>query len=73
MKKQKYLVFTQKLLEQRKLNEMTQRQVATFLGISQPSYIRYEKGLSEPTLENLVKLADLFDVSVDYLLGRSDL
>ncbi len=62
--------FQQALIEQRKLNKLTQRQVALALGISQPSYIRYEKGQAEPTLENLVKLADLFDVSVDYLLGR---
>jgi len=51
---------------------MTQRQVADVLGITQPSYIRYENGKSEPTLENLVKLADLFDVSIDYLCGRKE-
>lgn len=59
-------------MEQRKLNHLTQREVASRLGISQPSYVRYENGKAEPTLENLVKLADLFDVSVDYLLGRKD-
>jgi len=63
-------VFCDRLIEQRKLNKLTQRKVAESLGITQPSYIRYEKGDSEPTLENLVKLADLFDVSIDYLLGR---
>ncbi len=51
----------------------TQRQMASFLGISQPSYIRYEKGDAEPTQENLVKIADIFDVSVDYLLGREEI
>lgn len=51
----------------------TQREVAEYLHITQPSYIRYENGASEPTLENLVKLADLFDVSVDELLGRKDI
>lgn len=65
-------VFRENLKEQRKLYGYTQRQVAEKLGISQPSYIRYENGSSEPTLENLVKLADLFDVSVDYLLGRKE-
>ena len=49
---------------------MTQREVAARLGVSQPSYIRYENGTSEPTIENLIKLADLFDVSLDYLCGR---
>ncbi len=67
------VVFQKTLIEQRKINKLTQRQVAEYLGISQPSYIRYENGQSEPTLTNLVKLADLFDVSVDYLLGRTDL
>ena len=65
-------IFIKNLTEQRKLNKLTQRQVAKSLGISQPSYVRYENGSAEPTLENLVKLADLFDVSVDYLLGRTD-
>lgn len=64
--------FIRNLKETRKLNNLSQRQVADYLGITQPSYIRYENGKAEPSLENLVKLADLFDVSVDYLLGRKD-
>lgn len=63
-------VFCERLIEQRKLNKMTQRQVAEALNIKQPSYIRYEKGDAEPSLESLVLLADIFDVSIDYLLGR---
>jgi len=51
---------------------LTQRQIAEKLGISQPSYIRYENGSSEPKQEVLVKIADIFDVAVDYLLGRKD-
>ena len=65
-------VFAERLMELRKQYKYTQRQMADILGISQPSYIRYENDTSEPTQENLVKLADAFDVSVDYLLGRSD-
>lgn len=65
-------IFQERLIEQRKLNQLTQRQVADYLQMAQPSYIRYENGTSEPTLDNLVKLADLFDVSIDYLLGRKD-
>lgn len=42
------------------------------LKIAQPSYIRYENGTAEPTQETLVKIADIFDVSIDYLLGRKD-
>ena len=65
-------IFCERLIEQRKLNKMTQRQVALRLNIKQPSYIRYEKGDAEPSLESLVILADLFDVSIDYLLGRTE-
>ena len=63
-------IFQERLIEQRKLNGLTQRQIAEYLQIAQPSYIRYENGSAEPSLQNLVKLADYFDVSVDYLLGR---
>ncbi|MBE7061102.1 MAG: helix-turn-helix transcriptional regulator [Clostridiales bacterium] len=63
-------IFCERLIEQRKMNKMTQRQVADALGIKQPSYIRYEKGVAQPSLESLVLLANLFDVSVDFLLGR---
>ena len=65
-------VFAERLTELRKQYKYTQRQMADILDISQPSYIRYENDTSEPTQENLVKIADTFDVSVDYLLGRSD-
>lgn len=66
-------IFQDRLYEQRKLNKLTQKEIADYLNISQPSYIRYENGTSEPSYENLVKLADLFDVSIDYLLGRNQI
>lgn len=65
-------IFQTRLIEQRKLNKITQRQISDYLHVSQPSYVRYENGTSEPSLENLVKIADFFDVSVDYLLGRKE-
>ena len=63
-------VFQERLYSLRKEFELTQREISEMLGISQPSYIRYENGSAQPTLQNLVKIADIFDVSVDYLLGR---
>ncbi len=63
-------IFQERLVELRKLNNLTQRQVADYLKIAQPSYIRYENGSSQPSLESLVKLADLFETSIDYLCGR---
>lgn len=66
-------IFQQRLKEERNSLGLTQRDMALRLGITQPSYIRYENGTSEPSLENLVKMADTFDVSVDYLLGRAEM
>ncbi len=51
---------------------LTQREMAEKLDISQPSYIRYENGTAEPSLEKLVKISEIFDVSVDYLVGKSE-
>ena len=50
----------------------TQREVADELDISEVSYQNYELGRREPKVETLNKLADYFDVSVDYLMGRSE-
>ena len=66
-------VFSERLLNLRKTYAYTQRYMAKQLNVAQPSYIRYEQGTAEPTQENLVKIADIFDVSVDYLLGRKEL
>lgn len=64
--------FCNRLIEQRKLNKMTQCFVAEKLHITQPSYIRYENGSSEPSISTLIALANLFDITVDYLIGRTD-
>lgn len=66
-------IFQERLIELRKSSNLTQRQLASYLGISQPSYVRYENGSAEPTFEKLVMLADYFEVSIDYLLGRTEI
>ncbi len=48
-------------------------QVAAYLGIAQPMYQRYEKGIYECNYEQIVKLYDLFDVTADFLLCRTDI
>ena len=60
-----------KLKNLRENKDLKQTQVAEFLHISQQNYSRYENGQVELPLGTLVQLADYFDVSVDYLLGRS--
>ena len=52
--------------------KMTQQQVADALGLNSVTYLRYEKGQRQMPLELLPMLADLFDVSLDYLFGRTD-
>lgn len=49
---------------------MQQKDVAEMLGITPAAYGTYERGEREPNLTTLCKIADLFDVSIDYLLGR---
>lgn len=51
-------------------NKMTQKQVASYLHIDRTTYTGYESGKRFPDARTLCKLADLLDVSVDYLLGR---
>lgn len=48
---------------------MTQEQVAEFLGVHRTTYNRYERGLRTPDLDTISKLASLFEVTTDYLLG----
>ncbi|MDA3965290.1 helix-turn-helix domain-containing protein [Enterococcus thailandicus] len=52
-------------------NDMTQQQMAEMLNISQNTYSQYETGKIEWTASTLIKIADYFDVSLDYLLDRT--
>ena len=51
--------------------DLTQTQVANYLGMSQTGYSKYETGENEIPLPILEQLADLYHTSVDYLLGRT--
>ena len=64
--------FAQRVRQLRKESGKTQTQMADFLGIKLRSYQNYEGGSRRPDYEGLVALADYFDVTTDYLLGRSD-
>ena len=64
--------FSERLKDLRKQAELTQVDVAEKLGISQPAYASWERGVKKPTQENLVKIAQILDVSVDYLVGNSE-
>lgn len=64
-------MFTDRLYLLRKESGMTQQQVANITQITLRQYQRFEKGEQKPGYDNLVKLADCFQVSLDYLTGRS--
>ena len=57
----------------RKSRGLKQEEAAELSGISYMSYRRYETGEREPTVSFLWKIADFYGVSVDYLIGRSDI
>lgn len=61
------------LKEIRMKRKITQQEVADYIGCSSVVYSRYECGTRQPSIEMLLKLADLFGVTVDFLLGRQDL
>ena len=58
----------EKLKELRKKENRTQEDISKYLNISTMNYSRYENGKIEPNIKTIIKLADYFKVSIDYLL-----
>ena len=65
-------MFFQRLRDMREDADMKQVQVAEILGIQQTVYSRYERGFQTIPLEHLMKLADYYNVSLDFLTGRTN-
>ena len=61
-----------KICELRKEKGLSQRQLAKKLGTSQANLSRWEQGLNEPSIIECWKIADFFDVSIDFVCGRKD-
>lgn len=61
-----------RLKEIRTEKEKTQQEIANYLGITRPAYTAYESGNRQPDYETLQRLADFFNVTTDFLLGRTD-
>ena len=51
-------------------NDLTQQQVADYLTCNRQVYARYERGIREIPVSMLIKLAELYKVSIDYLVGK---
>ena len=66
-------IFAQRLKDLRSSKRIYQREMADYLGLTLRGYQCYESGSNYPDVRGLIKLADYFDVSLDYLVGRSEI
>lgn len=64
--------FAKRLKHLRQLGGVTQKELAEYLRVGKTTISNYETGYSSPDLETLNRLADYFQVSIDYLMGRTD-
>ena len=64
--------FSERLVLLRKSNGLTQKKLATEMNLSELAIQNYESQRRKPAFDVLIALADFFDVSLDYLVGRSD-
>lgn len=62
----------QRIRDLREDRDMTQKQIAQMLGMSQTGYSKYETGENDIPTQVLIKLADFYQTTTDYLLGRTD-
>lgn len=62
---------TFRLRDLREDNDLTQKQISEYLMCDQSLYSKYERGEREIPLKLIIKLADYYNVSIDYLVGRS--
>ena len=65
-------IFSDRIKELRKAKKLTQKAVAQAVDMSERNYQDLEYGKFNPNHDNIIKLADFFEVSTDYLLGRTD-
>lgn len=67
---EKRMAIAYTLRDLRERNGLSQRDVAKFLFVTDSTISHYEKGISIPSIENVIRLAKLYEVSVDYLLNN---
>ena len=66
------MAYYRRIRDLREDHDLTQRAVADRLGMRQPQYFRYEQGYRDVPTDILIRLAEMYEVSVDYLLGLTD-
>lgn len=66
------MAYYKRIRDLREDHDLTQRQLANYLNITQPQYFRYEQGYRDIPTDLLIALADLYNTSTDYILGRTN-
>ena len=64
--------YYKRLRDLREDHDLTQRQLAKILGMPQAQYCRYEQGLRDIPTEIVIRLADMYQTSTDFILGRTN-
>ena len=65
-------IYVKRIRDLREDHDLKQEDIASMLGIQQTVYSRYERGFQNIPLEHLVKLADYYGVSIDYIFEREN-
>ena len=66
------MAYYRRIREMREDHDLTQKEVARILGMKQPQYFRYEQGYRDIPTDILIRLADIYETTTDYLLERTD-
>ncbi len=66
------MYYTERIQLIRETRNITQKEIAEYLGIKQQQYARYEKGINVMPVIHLAKICEYLNVSADYILGLSD-
>lgn len=66
------LGYYRRIRDLREDHDLSQRKIAGMLGLTQPQYFRYEQGYRDIPTDILIRLADIYQTSTDYILGRTN-
>jgi len=66
------MILSERIKELRQESNLSQSALAKIIGVSQKAIDYWERGVNEPKASYIIKMADFFDVSTDYLLGREN-
>lgn len=69
MKKTRMILVGKRIRQAREMADFTQEKLADMIGVSRTAVVRWESGETDPTIDHLIKMTVILDVSADFLLG----